>query len=105
MVESMEAAARFRLSGVGDEEMTALTTFAVSLGCRDAINFSAMVLYSLVGLAQAQSDLRSFVTDQLGDHPIASLLARCADPPPSATQFEHSAAFQAIFRKPTGLVS
>jgi hypothetical protein len=98
VVDSMDAAARFRLHDVDDEEMTALTTFAVSLGCRNAINFSTMVLYSLLGLTEARNDLRSFVNDQLGNHPVAGLLARCADPPPSAKRLEQCAAFRAMFR-------
>ena len=101
MVDSMDAAARFRLPDATDEEITAVTAFAVSLGSRDAIKFSAMVLYSLLGLVQARNDVRRFVTDQLTHHPIAGLLARCADPPPAATQFEQSAAFRAIFTPPS----
>ena len=97
MVDSMDAAARFRLPDVDHEAITALTAFAVSLGCRDAINFSAMVLYSLIGLTQARNDLRSFVNDQLGVHPVAPVLARCADPPPATKGLEDCAAFRAIF--------
>jgi hypothetical protein len=98
MVDSMDAAARFRLHDIADEEMTALTTFAVSLGCRDAINFSTMVVYSLLGLTEARNDLRSFVNDQFGNHPVAGLLARCTDPPPSAKGLEQCAAFRALFK-------
>jgi hypothetical protein len=104
MVDSMEAAVRFRLPDATDEEVSAVMEFAVSLGSRDAVNFSRMVLYSLLGLVPARNDLRSFVTDQLGQHPLSAMLARCADPPPAQKEFEESAAFLAIF-KPSSTAS
>jgi hypothetical protein len=99
MVDSLEAAVRFRLPDVDEEEVTNLKTFAVLLGSRDAINFAAMVLYSLLGLVPARVDLQNFVGDQLGDHPIAKLLIRCTNPPPpNETQLALGAAFQSLFR-------
>lgn len=83
MVDSLEAALRFRLPDVSDAGVNELKRFAVSFGARGAIHFSAMVLYGLLGLEQAQTDLRRFVKESLGEHPLAPLLARCADPPPA----------------------
>jgi hypothetical protein len=98
MVDSLEAAARFRISDLGNDEMTKLMTFIVSLGSRDAIKFAAMVLYSLLGLEKARNDLKNFIADHLGDHPIAALLARCANPPAAdEKQLEDVRAFRAIF--------
>jgi hypothetical protein len=100
MVDSLEAAARFRLGDLDEEAITTLKTFAVSLGSRDARNFAAMVLHSLLGLKQAQDDLQHFVGTQLGKHPIASVLTRCANPPPAdGKDFSQAAAFRALFEK------
>ena len=100
MVDSLEAAARFRLRDLNDEEMSKLKTFAVSLGSRDATNFATMVLYSLLGLTQAQVDLKDFVRDQLGDHPITNLLTRCVNPPPAdEEQLARMGAFSALFQR------
>lgn len=72
--------------------------FAVSLGSRDAANFASMVLHSLLGLAQAQSDLHCFVEDQLGNHPLTSLLTQCTDPPPvDDERLARTRAFHALF--------
>jgi hypothetical protein len=98
MIDSLEAAIRFRLGDLDDEAINALKMFAVSLGSRDATNFSAMVLHSLLGLSEAQDDLRNFVEFQLGGHPIAGVLGRCVDPPPADERdFSHTAAFRALF--------
>jgi hypothetical protein len=106
MVDSLEAAVRFRLPDVDEEEVTNLKTFAVLLGSRDAINFAAMVLYSLLGLVPARVDLQNFVGDQLGDHPIAKLLIRCTNPPPpNEKQLALGAAFHSLFRRPSGSAS
>ena len=100
MVDSLEAAARFRLRDLNDEEMSKLKTFAVSLGSRDATNFATMVLYSLLGLTQAQVDLEHFVRDQLGDHPITNLLTRCVNPPSAdEEQLARMGAFSALFQR------
>jgi hypothetical protein len=106
MVDSLEAAVRFRLPDVDEEEVTKLKTFAVLLGSRDAINFAAMVLYSLLGLVPARVDLQNFVSDQLGDHPMAKLLIRCTNPPPpNEKQLALGAAFHSLFRRPSGSAS
>jgi hypothetical protein len=98
MVDSLEAASRFRLPDVDDEAIGTLKAFAVSLGCRDAIDFSSMVLHSLLGLKQAQDDLRHVLADQLSGAPIAGILARCIDPPPvEGRDFAQAAAFRALF--------
>lgn len=100
MVDSLEAAARFRLGDLDDEAITTLKTFAVSQGSRNARNFAAMVLHSLLGLKQAQDDLQHFVGTQLGTHPIASVLTRCINPPPAdGKDFSQAAAFRALFEK------
>ena len=102
IVDSLEAAVRFRLPGLNEEELTKLKTFAVSMGSHDAIRFATMVLYSLLGLAQARIDLQHFVTGQLSDHPIANLLTRCTNPPPPEDhQLALAAAFRAIFVGPS----
>jgi hypothetical protein len=103
MMNSLEAAARFRLPDLDDEQMTDLKTFSVSLGSRDCANFSAMVVWSLLGLAGARNDLRTFLKDQLREHRIASLLAQCADPPPAdEQQLTRSGAFHALFQGSSG---
>jgi hypothetical protein len=99
MMNSLEAAARFRLRDMDDEQLMALKTFAASLGSRDCANFSAMVLWSLLGLAEARNNLKLFLRDQLREQSIAGLLAQCADPPaPEEEQLTRSGAFYAIFR-------
>lgn len=99
MMNSLEAAASFRLRDLDDEQMRDLKTFSVSLGSRDCANFSAMVVWSLIGLAKARNDLKSFLRNQLREHPISSLLAECADPPPAdEEQLTRSGAFYAIFQ-------
>ena len=100
MVDSLEAAVRFRLRDLNDEQTMDLKTFSMSLGSRDCANFSAMVLWSLLGLAKARNDLKSFLRDQLRKHPISGLLARCADPPPAdQEQLTRSGAFYALFER------
>ena len=102
MMNSLEAAIRFRLRDLDDEQIMELKAFSVSLGSRDCANFSAMVLWSLLGLAQARNDLQSFVRDQLSEHRLTGLLTRCADPPPvDEKQLTRSGAFAAIFRGPS----
>jgi hypothetical protein len=98
MVGSLEAAVRFRLGDLDEEAITALKTFAVSLGSRNAGNFASMVLHSLLGLKQAQEDLQYFVGTHLGRHPIARLLTQCISPPPAdGRDFSQAAAFRALF--------
>jgi len=98
MVESMESAVRFYLSNLNDERIVDLKMFAVAQGSKDAKNFSSMVLYSLLGLKQAQDDLQHFVVTQLGNHPIANILSQCIDPPPvNEKDISQAAAFRAIF--------
>ena len=98
-MDSLEAAIRFRLRDLVDDQIMQLKTFCVSLGSRDCFNFSAMVLWSLLGLAQARNNLQSFVRDQLGEHPLTALLTRCVDPPPTdREQLTRSGAFYAIFQ-------
>src|SRR4051812_4979232 len=98
LVDSLEAAISFRLQWVGDELLNQLKKFTVSLGSRDAARFSSMVLHSLLGLAQARTDLRSFVRDQLSGHPLEPLLRSCTDPPDAdAEQLARSRAFYAVF--------
>jgi hypothetical protein len=98
LVDSLQAAASFILQDLDDDQIKQLITFAVSQGSRDAANFAAMVLFSLLGMAQAQNDLRSFLREQLGDQPLAGLLGRCASPPPTdEKQLTRSGAFHAIF--------
>ncbi|HEU4678179.1 MAG TPA: hypothetical protein VFS35_01580 [Terrimicrobiaceae bacterium] len=99
MMESLEAAARFRFGDLDDETIISLKTFAVLQGSRNARNFSAMVLHSLLGLKQAQDDLRDLVQTHLGKHPLASFLARCVNPPPAPpSDFSQAAAFRSLFR-------
>lgn len=81
---SMQDAIRVRLSHVDRETVETLLRFTIDLGAHQANNFSAMVLYSLLGMRRAQEDLENFVETQLGDHPTASLLRQCANPPPAA---------------------
>lgn len=101
IMDSLEAAIRFRLRDVDDEQVARLKTFSVSLGSRDCASFSAMVLWSLLGLDPARTDLKTFLRDQLREHPIADLLAQCADPPPAdEAQLSRSGAFYAIFQAP-----
>ena len=98
MVDSMEAAIKFRFSDLEEEAIVSLKKFAVSLGSTNAKNFSAMVLYSLLGQKEAQTDLKSFVESQLGNHTITSLLSRCMAPPQIDTKdFFQAAAFRALF--------
>ena len=102
VVDSLEAAVRFRLQDLNDEQMMALKTFLVSLGSRDCSNFSAMVLWSLLGLIPARSTLKTILNDQLRENPIAGLLVQCTDPPPAdEEQLSRSGAFYAIFQGPT----
>jgi hypothetical protein len=99
MIESLEAAARFRFDDLDDETITSLKTFAVLQGSRNAINFAAMVLHSLLGRKQAQDDLQDFVRAQLGKHPLASFLTRCVNPPPApANDVSQAAAFRSLFQ-------
>jgi hypothetical protein len=101
MVDSLEAAVRFRLRDLDDGQMMGLRTFSVSQGSHDCVNFSGMVLWSLLGLIQARDNLKAFLRDQLRGHPIAGLLAQCANPPlADEEQFSRSRAFQAIFQGP-----
>ncbi len=98
MVESMEAAALFRLS-LDDADITALKEFAVSQGSHGASGFASMVLHSLLGLKRAQDDLKLLVETQLSQHPIASVLTRCVDPPPAdGKDLSQAAAFRALFK-------
>ena len=98
MLDSLEAAVRFRLDDLDDEAIITLQTFAVSLGSRDATNCAAMVLHSLLGLKQAQEDLQRFIGTQLGDHRIASVLTRCINPPlADGKDLSQAAAFRALF--------
>jgi len=105
MMDSLEAAISFRLRDLDDEQIMELKTFAVSLGARDCTNFSAMVLWSLLGLAQARRDLGSFIRNQLSGHPLANLLTRCSDPPPLDEEqyLTHCRAFYSIFQGPSQL--
>lgn len=105
MMDSLEAAISFRLRDLDDEQIMELKTFAVSLGARDCTNFSAMVLWSLLGLAQARRDLGSFIRNQLCGHPLANLLTRCSDPPPLDEEqyLTHCRAFYSIFQGPSQL--
>jgi hypothetical protein len=58
-----------------------------------------MVLHSLLGLKQAQDHLQHFVGTQLGEHPIASVLTRCINPPPAdGKDFSQAAAFHSLFQ-------
>jgi hypothetical protein len=66
MIDSLEAAVRFRLGDLDDEAITTLKTFAVLQGSRNASNFAAMVLHSLLGLKQAQDHLQTFCWDPIG---------------------------------------
>jgi len=99
MTDSLEAAVRFRLADVTDEQVMQLKVFATSLGSRDCANFSAMVLYTLLGLPQARRDLQAALDGQLREHEIASLLARCVDPPPADQErLTRSGAFYSMFQ-------
>lgn len=99
MMDSMEAATRFRLPDLDDKQIMELKTFSVSFSSRDCANFSAMVLWSLLGLAQARNNLQTFIRDQLGEHPLKGLLTRCSNPPPAdEEQLTRSGAFYAIFQ-------
>jgi hypothetical protein len=52
----------------------------------------------LLGLKQAQEDLQRLVGTQLGDHPIASVLTQCVNPPlADGKHFSQAAAFRALF--------
>jgi hypothetical protein len=98
IVDSLEAAARFRFPDLSNDEWTKLLTFIVSLGSRDAINFASMVLYSLLGMEKAQNDLKNFIGNQLGEHPIAELLTRCVKPPAiDEKKLADARAFRAVF--------
>jgi len=98
MIESLEAAARFRFSDLDDETIASLKTFAVWQGSRNARNFAAMVLHSLLGLKQAQADLQDLLRGQLGKHPLANFLGRCVHPPPvPASHLSQAAAFRSLF--------
>jgi hypothetical protein len=100
MVDSLEAAARFRLGDLDDETITALKVFAISHGSRSARDFAAMVLHSLLGLQQAQDDLSHYVGTQLGRHPIADILTRCINPPPAdGEELSQAAAFRSLFQR------
>jgi len=101
IMDSLEAATRFRLRHLDDQQVIDLKVFSMSFGSRDCANFSAMVLWSLLGSPKARQDLKSFLKDQLGHHPIADLLAQCADPPPAdEEQFTRSGVFFALFQTP-----
>lgn len=103
MMDSLEGAIRFRLRNLDDEQIMELKTFSVSLGAQDCANFSAMVLWSLLGLARARNDLESFIRNQLSGHPLVSLLIRCSNPPPldEEQRLTHSRAFYSLFRGPS----
>jgi hypothetical protein len=99
MMDSLEAAVHFRLPGLDNEQALQLKTFAVSLGARQCTNFCAMALWSLLGLARAREDLKGVLREQLREHPLAGLLAQCADPPPAeAAELSRSGAFRALFQ-------
>lgn len=99
IIDSLEAAVRFRLGDLDEEAITALKMFAVSQGSCAAKDFAAMVLHSLLGLKQAQDDLQQFVVIQIGKHPLASVLMRCAKPPPAeGKDWTQAAAFRALFK-------
>jgi hypothetical protein len=99
MIDSLDAAVRFRLGDLEEEEITALILFAIAQGSLQAKNFAAMVLHSLLGLKKAQDDLQHFVESQLGNHPLAKVLMRCANlPPMEENHFSQAAAFRALFK-------
>lgn len=99
MIDSMEAALRFRLADLDDEAIGALKKFAVAQGARGAKNFGAVILHSLLGLKRAQDDLRNVVENQLGKHQLANVLLQCADPPPATERdWSQAAAFRALFK-------
>jgi hypothetical protein len=100
IVESLEAAIRFRLPTLSEEDLVKLKVFAVSQGSRATCDFAAMVLYSIQGLELARTNLREFVNKQLNGHPIADMLLKCVNPPPVGDrQLEESAAFKALFHR------
>lgn len=99
MIDSLDAAVRFWLVDLEEEAITALKLFAVAQGSLGAKNFAAMVLHSLLGLKKAQDDLQHFVEIQLGRHPLANVLIRCANPPLTEEKdFSQAAAFRALFK-------
>lgn len=98
LVDSMEAAVRFRLPNLDEEQVKQLTSFAVSLGSRDAARFAELVLFSVIGMAQARNDLQNVVQRQMSDHPLSELLTRCASPPDAdPEQLARNGAFHAMF--------
>jgi hypothetical protein len=98
-MDSMEAAARFRLSGVDEQELAGLKAFAMSQGSRNCANLAAMVLWSLLGSIKARDDLIVLARDHLGQHPVGNLLLRCAHPPDAdEEQLIRSGAFCRLFQ-------
>jgi hypothetical protein len=81
-VDSMRAAMRFRLPEASEIDITNLVVFVASMEARHAANVAAMILYSLLGLRQAQHDLRALVSNNAGAIPNPALWLACADPPP-----------------------
>jgi hypothetical protein len=71
---------RFRLPHVGDADIAAFKTFAVSLSARNCAELTQMALWSLLGNDQARTDLHAAIDEQLSNHPVAALLAQCLTP-------------------------
>ena len=80
MMDSWEAAVRFRLPHVGDADIAAFKTFAVSLSARSCAELTQMALWSLLGNDRARTDLHAAIDEQLSNHPVAALLAQCLTP-------------------------
>ena len=98
IMDSMEAAIRYNFKDIQNDSISSLLAFTVSQGSKNAINFSTMVLYSLLGMKKAQNDLQNFISTQLGNNPIAGILNLCTNPPSlNKDNLAQAAIFHALF--------
>jgi hypothetical protein len=83
---SASAAVRYRLSRATDADIEYLRLFVVSLDAQQAANFSAMVLFSILGNPEARANLEQALQGPLRGHPLTPLLQACLTPPPPTSE-------------------
>ena len=81
LMDSFEAAIRFRMPHVGDEQIMAFKEFAISMSASDCVGLTGIALWCLLGNEQAHIDLQRAINETLSTHPVASLLTGCLAPP------------------------